>query len=85
MKQAQAVDDLVRDFVIETFVFTDADRAVLTDTSDLVELGLLDSMNVLQLVDFIEETFDFMLEPEDLFLLTTLNGIAALIRERLEA
>ena len=85
MEQTQSIDDQVREFVIETFVFSDADRAVLTDTSDLVDLGLLDSMNVLQLVDFIEETFDFMLDPEDLFLLTTLNGIAVLIRERLDA
>jgi acyl carrier protein len=82
--RADAVDDLVREFVIETFVFTEADRAGLTETTDLVELGILDSMNVLQLVDYIEEQFDIMLDPEDLFLLTTLDGIVAIIRDKAE-
>ena len=82
--RADAVDDLVREFVIETFVFTEADRAGLTESTDLVELGILDSMNVLQLVDYIEEQFDIMLDPEDLFLLTTLDGIVAIIRDKAE-
>lgn len=82
--RADAVDDLVREFLIETFVFTEADRAGLTETTDLVELGILDSMNVLQLVDYIEEQFDIMLDPEDLFLLTTLDGIVAIIRDKAE-
>ena len=82
--RADAVDDLVREFVIETFVFTEADRGGLTGTTDLVELGILDSMNVLQLVDYIEEQFDIMLDPEDLFLLTTLDGIVAIIRDKAE-
>ena len=85
MAETQAIDDQVREFVIETFVFTDADKVELTDTTDLVELGVLDSMNVLQLVDFIEEQFDIMLDPEDLFLLTTLAGIVAVIREKADA
>ena len=85
MAETQAIDDQVREFVIDTFVFTDADKVELTDTTDLVELGVLDSMNVLQLVDFIEEQFDIMLDPEDLFLLTTLAGIVAVIREKADA
>ena len=85
MAETQAIDDLVRDFVVDTFVFTEADRAALTQTTDLVDLGILDSMNVLQLVDFIEEEFDIMLDPEDLFLLTTLAGIVAIVREKAAA
>jgi acyl carrier protein len=82
MEQPGTIELRVREFVVKTFVLDDADEADLTETTDLVELGLLDSMNVLQLVDFIEETFDFMLDPEDLFRLTTLAGIVELIRAR---
>ena len=82
--RADAVGELVRGFLIETFVFTEADRAGLTESTDLVELGILDSMNVLQLVDYIEEQFDIMLDPEDLFLLTTLDGIVAIICDKAE-
>lgn len=82
MDPAGTIEQLIRDFLVKTFVSVDSGAAELTGSTDLVELGLLDSMNVLQLVDFIEERYDFMLDPEDLFLLTTLDGIVELIMER---
>ena len=84
MDLTATIEEVVRDFVIKTFVWDQATVVDLSSDTDLVELGLLDSMNVLQLVGFIEEEYDFMLEPEDLFLLTTLDGICTVIRERIE-
>jgi acyl carrier protein len=81
MEQTGTIEDSVRDFIRETF-WSGATTEELTDTSLLVDVGVLDSMNVLQLVDFIEEEFDFMLEPDELFRLTSVAGIAELIRER---
>lgn len=85
MEQTGTVEQQVRDFVTKTFFFDDAEAAKVEDSTDLVELGVLDSMNVLQLVDFMEVTFDFELDPEDLFLMTTLDGIVKIIRERTSA
>jgi acyl carrier protein len=60
----------------------DLDADALTDTTELVDIGIVDSMNVLKLVDFIEETFDFMLDPEDLFGMRTIAGIVDVICEK---
>lgn len=84
MAQAEAVDSVVRDFVTATFL-AGAGSPELGDSSDLVELGVVDSMNVLKLVDFLEEEFDFMLEPEEIFRMTSIGAIAELVREKLGA
>lgn len=73
----------VKGFVEQTFL--EGGKAVeLTDTTDLVAGGLVDSMNVLRLVEFIEDTYDFMLEPEELFQLTSVENVARLIHAKLE-
>jgi acyl carrier protein len=82
MEQTGTIESAVRDFVATTFWIGEPEGDELTDTTDLVDVGVVDSMNVLKLVDFIEEEFDFMLEPEELFRLTTVSNIADLIRER---
>ncbi|HEX8581164.1 MAG TPA: acyl carrier protein [Acidimicrobiales bacterium] len=83
MEQVDTVEAEVRDFLVATFWMEPAFAEAMTDDSDLVDGGVLDSMNVLQLVDFLEERFDFMLDPEELFRLTTVANIAALVREKL--
>ena len=82
MELTGTVGEVVRLFVIETFVMGQVAPEELHGDTDLVDIGLLDSMNVLQLVDFLEERFDFQLESEDLLLLTTIDGITALVLER---
>ncbi len=86
MAHAEAVDSVVRDFVTATLLAgAGAGSLELGDSSDLVDLGVVDSMNVLKLVDFLEEEFDFMLEPEEIFRMTSIGAIADLVREKLGA
>lgn len=77
------VESLVREFILRTFWVDARDGVEMTDASDLVDAGVVDSMNVLKLVDFLEEEFDFMLYPEELFRLTSVENIAELVREKL--
>ena len=42
------------------------DEQELTDTDSLLDKGIIDSTGVLELVSFIEETFDFAVEDEEL-------------------
>lgn len=75
-----AIETAVSQFLLDTF-FPDQE-ADLANNTDLVETGVLDSVSVLQLVDFMEEGYDLMIEPEDLFRLTSVDNIATVIREK---
>ncbi len=75
------IESSVHDFLIEAF-FDGDNAAGLTHDLHLVENAILDSINVLRLVEFMEEEFDIMLEPEELHRLITVNEIAAVIRDK---
>jgi len=54
----------VRAFIIENFMFGN-DEGLSDDTSFLEE-GIIDSTGVLELVDFLEETFSIKVDDEEL-------------------
>jgi acyl carrier protein len=56
---------LVKTFVIDNFLKGDKSIA-LRDDSLFIEEGIIDSVGVLELVAFIEETFGFRVEDEEL-------------------
>ena len=55
----------IRDFIVENFLFGDADNG-LNATDSLLEQGIIDSTGVLELVSFLEETYEIQLEDEEL-------------------
>ena len=54
----------VREFVVENFLFGDG-KALKDDTS-FMEEGIIDSTGILELVFFLEETFGFSVEDDEL-------------------
>lgn len=56
--------ETVREYVIENFLFGD-DSQLKEDTSFL-ESGIIDSTGILELIQFIEETYDIRIEDEEL-------------------
>jgi acyl carrier protein len=54
----------VRAFIVENFMFGN-DEGLSDDTSFLEE-GIIDSTGVLELVDFLEETFSIKVDDEEL-------------------
>jgi acyl carrier protein len=58
------------------------ESADLTSTTELVETGIVDSINVLKLVDFVEETCAIELEPEDIRQFTTISNIVRVVESK---
>ena len=55
----------IRDFVVENFLLGESDNG-LKDTDSFLDNGIVDSTGILELVAFIEETYDIQVEDEEL-------------------
>ena len=55
----------VREYLIENFLFGDG-GAEIGDEDSFLESGLIDSTGILELIQFIEETFDMVVDDEDM-------------------
>ncbi len=58
------ITTVIRQFIIENFLFEE-DEDMKEDTSFL-ENGIIDSTGILELVAFLEETFEIAIEDEEL-------------------
>jgi acyl carrier protein len=54
----------VRDFVVSNFYVPDPTS--LMDDASLLDLGIIDSTGVLEMITFIEETFGFAVEDHEM-------------------
>jgi acyl carrier protein len=54
----------VKEFIIENFLFGEEEQLQL-DT-DFFDKGIIDSTGVIELVDFLEESFDISVDDEEL-------------------
>ena len=59
------LEALIRNYILENFLFTDDDSLVQNDASFL-EDGIVDSTGILELVMFVEETFGIAVEDEEI-------------------
>lgn len=73
----------LKQYIIQEFV-PDGKAMDITDDMDLIQNGILDSLAVLKLVAFVEDSFDISLEPEEIDPenLKSIAAIAALIAEK---
>ncbi|MDY7039820.1 MAG: acyl carrier protein [Chloroflexota bacterium] len=53
----------IRQYIVDNFLIADED---FTDGDSFLEHGIVDSTGVLELVMFVEETFDFAVPDEDI-------------------
>jgi len=72
--------DSIRAFIFENFLF-DADESALHNDDSFLEKGIIDSTGVLELVEWLEETFGIKIEDEELIPenLDSVNLLAAFI------
>jgi acyl carrier protein len=84
MPDANAVKSAVKAFILEQFL-PGEDPSELTDSVELMTLGILDSMAIMQLVSFMEERFGVSFEANELGKdhMNTLDSIAALVVSKL--
>jgi len=81
----QAMDQQIRAFIIDNFLFGQGGENLLNDDSFL-EKGIIDSTGVLELVNFLEETFRIKVEDEDLLPenLDSVNKVVSFLSRKLE-
>lgn len=84
--QPAAIAQMLRTHITQEIAYDRSDL-VLTNDFKLIEQGIIDSMGILRVFNFIEETFDIGMLPEDLMLenFETIDAIAALIAGKLGA
>ncbi len=75
------IEAAIRNYLVEAFVLGQEGEPI-TDSTHLVEAGIVDSINVLRLVEFIEESYDILLEPQELHELVSIANIAQLVRRK---
>ncbi len=83
MSDEGQIQAIVKDFVLSEFLEGE-DPSELTETTELVTTGILDSLATLKLVTYIEEQFDVEIEADeaDETHLNTLSDIVRLIHSK---
>ncbi len=74
----------IREFIIENFLFGEPDDDFNGETSFLEE-GIIDSTGILELVTFLEETYEIQIEDEELIPenLDSINNVVAFLKRKL--
>lgn len=62
---ADDVRSTMRAYIMENFLMTEDDTS-LEDGQSLLDTGVIDSTGVLELIQHLEETFDFEVDDEEL-------------------
>jgi len=83
MEEDRKVEAALGAFMREAFLLGQ-DEGALTDTTLLIESGILNSIRVLRVVEFVEDHFNVTMEPEDVRPETFENilSLAQLVRSR---
>ena len=59
------IREKIKDYIVETFLFSD-DGFNLDDDASFLDEGIIDSMGVLELIMFTEESFNIVVEDEEI-------------------
>ena len=79
----QAEIEKIRAFIFSNFLF-DADQGALENDASFMEQGIIDSTGVLELVEWLEETFAIKVEDDELIPenLDSVNQLAQFIARK---
>ena len=86
VKTLQETENLIREFILENYLFGYEEKE-LWDELSLLEMGAIDSTGIIELVMFIEETFnievpDMEILPENM---DSINCISHYVYNKLKA
>lgn len=74
---------IIRSFIVDNFLFGESEN--LNDETSFLEEGIIDSTGVLELITYLEETFNIKVDDDELIPenLDSIDNVAAfLIRKR---
>lgn len=60
-----SVEQQVRDYILENYLFTD-DQSALANGDSFLDKGILDSTGILEVIYFIEEEFGIKVQDEEM-------------------
>jgi acyl carrier protein len=78
MSSPETIEDEIRQFLRDNFPLS-ADGIVLERDASLIEVGVIDSTGVLELIGFIEERYEIEIRDEEV-LPENLDSIASIAR-----
>lgn len=78
-----SIEEQIRDYVLENYLFTD-DQSALNSDESFLEKGILDSTGILEVIYFIEDEFNVKVKDEEMIPenLDSVNRIAAYIGKK---
>lgn len=77
MSSAQAIEQKLRSFILENYLFTD-DQSALKNTDSFLTMGIIDSTGIMEVIFFIEENFGIKVADEEM-VPENLDSIANLV------
>lgn len=82
MNSRQVIDQ-AREYVIENYMYMRKEQS-LEDDESLLRTGIIDSLGIMELVGWIEETFGVTIDPEEITEqnFDTLTGIARFVASK---
>ncbi len=60
-----SVEQKIRDYILENYLFTD-DQSALNNSDSFLESGILDSTGILEVIYFIEDEFGVEVEDQEM-------------------
>ncbi len=83
MSDATKYLETVKQFIVDNFLFGDADR--LAPDTALLEKGIIDSTGIIELVSFIEQTYNITVDDDELITenFSNLNRITTYIQSKI--
>ncbi len=80
--EIMSIKSKVRKYILEEYFEDENDG--LDDDSPLISSGIIDSISILQMVDFLEEAFNFEFEPHEVdhSNLNSVNLITAFVQSK---
>jgi len=85
MPTNDAIADKLRSFVLKRFPL--AGQGPLSDDAPLLESGIIDSLGLLQVVEFIETEFDMLVSDEDMVseIFGSIGALARYVEQRVSS
>lgn len=78
-----SVEQQVREYILENFLFTN-DASALENEASFLEKGIIDSTGVLEMIFFIEEQFSFKVDDKEMIPenLDSVNNIVRYVKSK---
>ena len=75
--------ETIHEFIVENFLFGDGEQ--LTNETSFLDSGIIDSTGILELITFLEETYNIKIEDDELIPenLDNLNSVAKFIEQKI--